>query len=402
MQTVNSFPYGISGTPVSTGKSIEKFDIIHNMKPYFFLPAAIIGCALAFAGCRKEDPADKYKNQVSVIINDIPYKTDAYLRIPYTLELWEFEKDGLVLERISALDEATLTSLMSIEKAEFPRIYKNPIPAKQLITFDEISSEYISFQIPIALGTPAPTKVIHRFEFRDTVKNEPVIFDGAPFTPRLSETPLLISSPVKGKNWIFINQSSNGYHFDVLFFLRGKIFSPERFAFDNLRFTDDLSNYFVGDPKQNESYLNYRDTLYAIADGKVNYIQDGLPENRGDAMDVTFNKAPEMAGNFIVLDIGGGQYAYYCHCVPNSFLVKINETVKEGDPMALLGNSGNSTAPHLHFQICDGPDLIYSNGIPFVLKSYTLTGDYTNDPVIYSPKQFSNCFMEQFRIISFD
>ncbi len=372
------------------------------MKAHICWLAAIIGCTLAFAGCKKDDPADKYKSQVAVVINEIPYKTDTYLRIPYTLEFWEFEKDGLVLEKISALDEATLTSLMSIEKADLPRTYKNPLPENPYFNFDVISSEYLSFQIPIALEQPAPSKIIHRFEFRDTVKNEAVIFDGASFSPRLSEVPLVISSPVKGKNWMFLNQSSNGYHFDVLFFLKGNIFRPERFAFDNLRFTDDLSNYFVGDPKKNESYLNYRDTLFAIAGGKVNFIQDGLPENHGDAMDVKFNQALELAGNFLVLDIGGGRYAYYCHCVPGSFMVKINETVKEGDPIALLGNSGNSTAPHLHFQICDGPELFNSNGIPFVLKSYTLTGDYTTDPVIYSPKRYTNCFMEEFRIIKFD
>ena len=125
----------------------------------------------------------------------------------------------------------------------------------------------------------------------------------------------------------------------------------------------------------NTSYFNYGSTLYAVADGVVVHVQDGLPENSGDAQDVKFKSTMELAGNFLVLDIGGGRYAYYCHCIPQSFLVRVGDRVKEGDPVALLGNSGNSTAPHLHFQITDGPAFFSSNGIPFVIKEYTKTGE---------------------------
>ena len=44
----------------------------------------------------------------------------------------------------------------------------------------------------------------------------------------------------------------------------------------------------------------------------------------------------------------------------------------------MLGNSGNSDAPHLHFGIADGPLPFVSNGVPFVFSSFTTTGTITN------------------------
>jgi murein DD-endopeptidase MepM/ murein hydrolase activator NlpD len=165
---------------------------------------------------------------------------------------------------------------------------------------------------------------------------------------------------------------------------------------------DDLADIFAGDPKDNFSYFNYRDTLYSVADGTVVRVKDGRPENHGDARDVTFSSIDEYAGNYLVLDLGQNRYAIYGHCVPNSFFVQVNQTVKEGDPIALLGNSGNSTAPHLHFQICDGPDLFESVGLPFVLKKYFKTGVYPDSLILPNPIEYHNSMMEQYTIIKFE
>jgi len=99
-----------------------------------------------------------------------------------------------------------------------------------------------------------------------------------------------------------------------------------------------------------------------------------------------------MDGNYLKMDIGNGMYALYAHIHPNSFFVKVGDIVKEGDPLALVGNSGNSTSPHLHFQISDGTDFL-SNGIPFVLKTYTKLGVTT--------QVFINAMPEEFTVISF-
>ncbi len=367
-------------------------------KILIILVAGVFAC---LSSCKKEGPEAEYAGKIEVIINDIPFKTDQFLRIPYTLKMWEFDKVGLRFVSLTAVNKATGEELMTITEATLPIVYTAPLDANPYYVLDPISDYYLSLQLPIPLTKAAPAEIIHRFEFRDTLQNKTLEFEAGAFKPRLSESPLVISSPVKGADWLFINQSTNAYHFYTLFFMDGEIYTPERFAFDNLRMNPDLTDIHDGDPLDNHSYYNYRDTLYAVANGTVVYLKDGQPENHGDAQDVTFSTALDLAGNYLIVDIGAGRYAYYCHCVPNSFLVRANEAVKEGDPIALLGNSGNSTAPHLHFQITDGTDLFHSHGIPFVLKSFAKTGDLSGTPTRQGPQEYKSSMMEQWTLMKF-
>ena len=48
--------------------------------------------------------------------------------------------------------------------------------------------------------------------------------------------------------------------------------------------------------------------------------------------------------------------------------------MRQGDVLALVGNSGNSLAPHLHFHVMDRPLPLASNGLPYVVDSFTVTG----------------------------
>ena len=71
-----------------------------------------------------------------------------------------------------------------------------------------------------------------------------------------------------------------------------------------------------------------------------------------------------IAGNYVVLDHGNGVFSLYAHLQPGSIRVKAGERVLVGTTLAKLGSSGNSTEPHLHFQVCDAPDPLACAGIP--------------------------------------
>jgi len=195
-----------------------------------------------------------------------------------------------------------------------------------------------------------------------------------------------------------------GYHFDKLYFVNGQIYAMDRYAIDSLEFNDALNSLTKGDPAVNTSYFNYGRTLYAAADGVVVETQDEHPENSGNAKDVTFNSFKDYPGNFVLLDIGGGRYAFYAHCIPKSLQVKVGDHVKKGDPIALLGNSGYSSAPHLHFQITDKPDYFATKGLPFVLKQYTKTGEIflrtEASPRFLTPTSVTNSLMEETAVFS--
>ena len=355
---------------------------------------------ISLAGCHGA-ASETGDSRFTIIAQDLPYPTDQYIRIGYTLRIWEYEKEGLDLQQIDILDGGTRATLFTIDKNDIPKIYKDPQPVNPFYPPDKLFHYYVSLQLPVPLGRPVPKSVTHRFHFRNQQTNRDLPLEGATFFPETAMTPIVIASPVRGKNWLFINQSTMGYHFNAMFFANGKRGTGERFAFDNLQFNDDLTEYFNGDPAKNESYFNYGAPLYAVADGTVVAMRDGLPENDGNTHGVTFKEAIDLAGNYIILDIGRGRYAFYAHCHPQSIKVKAGDVVKEGDPVALLGNSGNSDAPHLHFQICDTPDFFFSRGLPFVLKKYTKIAQDAQD-VLPPPKNYVNAMMEQFTFISFE
>ena len=67
-------------------------------------------------------------------------------------------------------------------------------------------------------------------------------------------------------------------------------------------------------------------------------------------------------------------WALYAHLQPGSIAVAAGDEVEAGQPLARLGNSGNSIAPHLHFGLLDGPEPGTANSVPFVLDRYTVSG----------------------------
>ncbi|MHC3451535.1 M23 family metallopeptidase [Streptomyces prasinus] len=75
-----------------------------------------------------------------------------------------------------------------------------------------------------------------------------------------------------------------------------------------------------------------------------------------------------LLGNHIVLDLGDGVYAVFAHLRRGSLRVAVGDRVTAGQEIAECGNSGNSSEPHLHFQLMDGPDLLTARGVPFAWR----------------------------------
>ena len=73
-----------------------------------------------------------------------------------------------------------------------------------------------------------------------------------------------------------------------------------------------------------------------------------------------------MLGNHVVLDVGDGRYAALAHLQHGSATVHAGEHVACGDVVGRCGNSGNSSEPHVHFQLMDHPRALIAAGLPFV------------------------------------
>jgi murein DD-endopeptidase MepM/ murein hydrolase activator NlpD len=88
----------------------------------------------------------------------------------------------------------------------------------------------------------------------------------------------------------------------------------------------------------------------------------------------------DAGGNHVIVDIGGGRYAFYAHLKPHSITVQEGDHVRRGQVLAQLGNSGNTTAPHLHFHMMDAPlPLGADHNLPYVIDSFRYQGYFEDD-----------------------
>ena len=76
-----------------------------------------------------------------------------------------------------------------------------------------------------------------------------------------------------------------------------------------------------------------------------------------------------LAGNHVIVAFEG-VFAVLAHLQRGSVRVKEGDTVSEGDPLGVVGNAGNTLAPHLHFHVMDGLDFAKANVLPFKVRAY--------------------------------
>jgi len=185
----------------------------------------------------------------------------------------------------------------------------------------------------------------------------------------------IISPPLRGDSWKAVNGPSNtSGHRRALIPIDGTGYISERFAIDWVEPFADGKTY-QGDPQDNKSYRAYGAEIHSVADGVVTEVKDGIPQNTpgmtSRAVPITLET---IGGNHVIVKIGPGRYAFYAHMQPGSIRVKLGDRVTRGQALGLVGNSGNSTEPHLHFDLCDGNSMLACEGIPYAFPSFETLG----------------------------
>ncbi len=165
----------------------------------------------------------------------------------------------------------------------------------------------------------------------------------------------------------------------------------QEFAFD-LAATSGDGRFHKGDGSRLDDYYAYGKDIRAVAGGTVVEVSadateanDRLQRPGESAKDFEMRtimaqnellaksyKAP--LGNYVILRHAGGEYSHYAHLKQGSVKVKAGDTVTRGQIIGQLGHTGNSTEPHLHFQLTDGADPLYSRSVPIVFKDLFVEG----------------------------
>jgi uncharacterized delta-60 repeat protein len=127
--------------------------------------------------------------------------------------------------------------------------------------------------------------------------------------------------------------------------------------------------------------IGWGQPIYSCGTGTVLVVTNDNLDNFPNG-DSTFRVGKNYAGNHVIIDHGGGQYGLYAHMQMGSVLVTTGQQVSAGTKLGVIGTSGNTGGPHLHFGLVDTPDAL-GQSVPmyFIDAKFTTASDGTG-PVV--------------------
>ncbi|WP_435552204.1 M23 family metallopeptidase, partial [Natrinema sp. CGMCC1.2065] len=112
-----------------------------------------------------------------------------------------------------------------------------------------------------------------------------------------------------------------------------------------------------------DSYYCYDEPILAPADGVVVDVFDTDFESpRGGGLSHPLKR--DIRGCYVVIQHASDEYSCLAHLVPGSLTVSPGDRVERGQEVGRCGHSGNSSEPHLHFQLQDHPRFELAAGLP--------------------------------------
>jgi len=307
--------------------------------------------------------------------------TDGRYHVVYELLLTNTRPVPATLQAVEVLDAADGTTILRSEGEDLVDLMRtlDAQPAEDT-SLPPNESRMVYLTVSFESEEDVPEALANRIEAMAAAgpgATEPTSVEyGVGILELAGHTPPVFSPPLEGEGWLAVNGccGPDGVHRSAVLAVDGNLYDAQRFAIDWMRLNED-GQLVVGDPSETESYVSYGATVMAAADGVVVDVLDALEDNvPGQLPDPNSITIETVDGNHVILDHGNGLYSFYAHLQPGSVEVEVGDEVQAGDQLGLLGNTGNTSAPHLHFHIMAGPSAIGSDGLPYVLDSFLLAG----------------------------
>lgn len=194
---------------------------------------------------------------------------------------------------------------------------------------------------------------------------------------------VVVHFPLRGEGWVAVNSPADRIP------SHGSNILGQRFAYDFLVADQRtrlhyhpagwLRTLLFGVPTH-ECYA-WGAPVHSPFDGEVVLAVDGHPERTRihpvreallllrSALTFTPSRLPSILGNHVIVR-SGDIYAGFVHLAPGSVAVTEGQPVRVGEVIGRVGHTGNSTTPHLHFQLMDAADPTVARGVPCAFRTY--------------------------------
>ncbi|MDQ0892766.1 M23 family metallopeptidase [Agromyces ramosus] len=210
-------------------------------------------------------------------------------------------------------------------------------------------------------------------------EGEPAEFSSAIGTTAVDDRAApVVGVPVQDGIWYMSEGccADSTHHRRGLAPINGQALVPQRYAID-FYLLDEEHRTWEGEPSQLSSYFSYQQPIVAAASGTVVRAVDGIPNTTSLPGPPPIPPIEHTVGNHVVVEIEPGIFALYGHMDPGSVRVRVGDDVEQGQELGLIGSSGNSTTPHLHFHLQTEPTFFPSDGMPYVFDEFELLGHIT-------------------------
>lgn len=198
------------------------------------------------------------------------------------------------------------------------------------------------------------------------------------------ESPKTMHAPVTGR-WVAINSPATKVP------SHGVRTLGQAFAIDVLQASDSPRESAPGwqwRQAEPQEFPSFGEPVLAAGSGTVIAAHDGKRDHRArntwpgliymmslEAFGRELAGHRSIIGNHVILDHSDGTFSMYAHLKHGSAAVCVGQKVRAGDVLGAVGNTGNTSEPHLHFQLMDRPQAAMAAGLPFRWCPLTIEPD---------------------------
>ena len=282
----------------------------------------------------------------------------------YELRLINLSKSPLILIQVRILEKGSGREIANLS-GDLLRQSLRPVASDAkadgaILEPGRLNLLFLDVALPQGLG---PAAVEHHLTLSDGKSEFQV--DGGEV--QVASSPASeFGPPLKGGPWVAVYEPSmDGGHRRYAYAINGRATVPGRFAIDWFK-VDEQGNQVAGTGAP----------VLAVADGVIVATRDDFadptPTSKPPGSDLDND-----TGNYVVLDLGRGHYAFYEH-LKHGVKVKPGDKVRRGQVLGFLGATGHVTGPHLHFHIADANSPLDAEGVPYGFRRFVLLGRYEN------------------------
>jgi Peptidase family M23 len=300
--------------------------------------------------------------------------SDGRVHLVYELDMNNFSSAEIAVEKVEVISDGV--TLQTLDTAAVAGRLQPGGQRDSTGTLARSTRALLFLNVALAPGAKIPVELEHRVSLR--VSAAPPghqEFEESGGKTTVDRRPVaLIGPPLRGMRYISADSCCDAVrHTRAALPVNGRAWVAQRYAVDWEQ-TDASGRIYAGPREKLESYAIFGQPVLAVADALVVSLIDGEPEQTPGnyPTNIPLDKAD---GNCIILDLGNHRYALYAHMQPGSIKVRSGEKVHPGQVIGLVGDTGNSIVPHLHFQVTDGPSSLSSNGFPYEISEFQVTGE---------------------------